>query len=469
MATSIVAAMVLSRSLPVADVGTYSTGNLIINTATLISAFGLIDAVNYYYNGKAVTDRTSYVNTVFSLTFILGVIVAVVILGANGLITLYFHNPNLDVICAFIAFRPFLHNFSLGMQNLHVSIGKAKVVAVRNAAISIAKLGSVLLASLYTKDVTTIFICMLIVDIAATVYFYKVLYDNSVHINLIKPDLTKVKEILIFCIPMGIYIQTNALSRELDKFVIGFFESTANLAIYSNCSTRLPFDIVSLPLLTLLIPLLTRCIRDNDYRNGSDLFRCYLKLGYIFTFAFGVGCILVAPHVVNFLFGPKYLSGVNVFIVYVVVDMLNFISFSLVLSAKGKTKDLMKVSCCALPVNLVINLLLYKIVGFIGPAIATVFVVCGVNFVLFKKSAIVLKENLIALLDLKHLFVYGVESAILYTLLRFVETYFMSIGLHYMAIFIIVGGTFVSVMLILNLKEIKNCINVLNKINEQKK
>ena len=340
MATSIVATMVLSRTLPLVEYGTYSTGNLIINTGTLISAFGLVDAVNYYYNGKKVKDRQSYVNTVFSMFVLCGALAGIVILAAQSLISSYFHNPKLGAIYAYIAFRPFLHNYSAGLQNLQVSIGKARVVAIRNAVISTSKLAAVLIASFCTKNIETVFICMLIVEIIALIFYYKVLRDNNVHIYPFKPDWTNFKEILIFCIPMGIYIQTNSLSRDLDKYVIGFFESTEKLAIYTNCSTRLPFDLISGPLLTLLIPLLTRCIRNNDLKNGSDLFRCYLKIGYIFTFAFGFGCITVAKQAVLLLYGSKYLSGIAVFIVYVVVDMINFINYSLVLAAKGKTKIL---------------------------------------------------------------------------------------------------------------------------------
>lgn len=466
MATSILATMVLSRTLPLADYGTYSTGNLIINTATLISAFGLIDAVNYYYNGKAVKERESYVNTVFFLFVVCGTIAAAIILGGQGLITQYFHNPKLGAIYAYIAFRPFLHNFSSGLQNLQVSIGKAKVVAIRNAVISVSKLGAILLASLYTKDITTIFICMLVVEVVATFFYYKVLRDNHVHIYPFKPDWSKVKEILIFCIPMGIYIQTNSLSRDLDKFVIGFFESTEKLAIYTNCSAKLPFDLISGPLLTLLIPLLTRCIRKDDYKNGSDLFKCYLKIGYIFTFAFGMGCITVASQAVEFLYGSKYLDGIPVFIIYIVVDMINFINYSLVLAAKGKTKDLMKVSCIALVVNLVINLLLYKLMGFIGPAIATVIVTLGVSFVLLAKSARILKEKIVTLFDYKHILIYGCELAVLSVVLHFVRIFLEAINLHYMVIFVLVGGIFVGAMLLLNLKEIKRCFTLLNQINK---
>ena len=467
MATSILATMVLSRTLPLADYGTYSTGNLIINTATLISAFGLIDAVNYYYNGKKIKDREAYVNTVFSLFVICGLIAAAVILGAQGLITQYFHNPKLGTIYAYIAFRPFLHNFSSGLQNLQVSIGKAKVVAIRNAVISISKLSTILFASLITKNISTIFICMLIVEILAMFFYYKVLRDNNVHVYAFRPDWSKIKEILIFCIPMGIYIQTNSLSRDLDKFVIGFYESTEKLAIYTNCSTKLPFDLVSGPLLTLLIPLLTRCIRNDDYENGAELFKCYLKIGYIFTFTFGIGCITVASQVVRFLYGSKYMEGVPVFIIYIIVDMINFISYSLVLAAKGKTKELMTVSCGALLINLVINLLLYKVMGFIGPAIATVIVTFSVSAVLLAKSATILREKIITLFDFKHLLMYGCEATFLSVCLGFLKSYLELINVHYMLIFIGVGGFYVGAMLLFNLKEIRKCFSILNHINKK--
>ncbi|WP_318220242.1 hypothetical protein [Enterococcus faecium] len=62
MATSILATMILSRTLPLTDYGTYSAGNLIINTATLLSAFGLMDAVNFYYNGKKSEEKNEYAN-----------------------------------------------------------------------------------------------------------------------------------------------------------------------------------------------------------------------------------------------------------------------------------------------------------------------------------------------------------------------------------------------------------------------
>lgn len=467
MATSILATMILSRMLPLADYGTYSAGNLIINTATLLSAFGLMDAVNYYYNGKKSEDKSSYTNTVFFLIAVSGIVMALIIIICQRLITQYFHNPMLVSIYIYIAFRPLLYNYTFGLQNLQVSIGKAKIVAIRNTVLSTTKLGAIVVTAVYTQKIDTIFKCMLIVEIVSLIFYYKVLKVNKVHVLPYKPDLTKIKEILYFCIPMGIYIQTNTLSRDLDKYIIGFFESTERLAIYTNCSAKLPFDVISSPLLMLLVPVLTRCIQRNDNKNGLEIFKCYIKIGYIFTITFGFGCIAVAQQAVQFLYGEKFLQGIEIFIIYIIVDMINFISYSLVLSAKGKTKELMYVSGGGLVINLIINYLLYKCIGFIGPAIATVIITMGINSILLIKSTKILESKINYLFDKKHLIIFGIEIIILSIFSQLLKNILMKLNLHYFVILCIVGAFFVIIMFSLNLKEIKHCFNILNNINKK--
>ena len=57
---------------------------------------------------------------------------------------------------------------------------------------------------------------------------------------------------------MGIYVLTNSLCRDIDKMLIGGWYNTDQYAIYANCATLLPFDIISASFLTILIPILTR-------------------------------------------------------------------------------------------------------------------------------------------------------------------------------------------------------------------
>ena len=466
MATSIVSTMILSRALPLTEYGTYSTGNLIYNTATLLSAFGLIDAVNFYYNGKKTDEKNQYINTVFLLFLICGGVAGIIIFSGRNLLIEYFHNPALGGIYAYIAFRPLTSNVGQGLQNLQVSIGKARLCALRNAIFSSVKVIAVIITACTTKDIRIVFFSLFVVEAVSDVFFYQVLKKNGVLIKPFHADFSKLKEILIFCIPIGIYIQTNSLSRDLDKYVIGFFESTDRLAIYTNCSTKLPFDVISGPLLTLLIPLLTTCIKKDDYVNGAKLFKCYMKIGYIFTFAFGIGCIFVAPQAVEFLYGTQYVEGTTLFIIYIIVDMISFISFSLVLAAKGKTKELMKVSCVALVANAAINLIMYRLLGFIGPALATVIVTFGVNTCLLSKSAKILHETMISLIDWKHVGLYAIESFFLCIVTTIIRNFMQTANMHYLVILIVSGGFFVCAILALNFGEIKKCFSVLNEINK---
>ena len=467
MATSIISTMILSRVLPLSEYGTYSTGNLIINTATLLSAFGLIDAVNYYYNGKSLKDRMAYIDSVFSMFLFCGGMIALFILCGSSLLSAYFHNPALGFIYAYIAFRPLTTNLGQGLQNLQVSIGKARLCAYRNAALSALKVISVLVAALTTKDIRIIFGCLLVGEVVADYLYYIVLKDNGIFIHPLHMNLSKLWEIFAFCIPMGFYIQLNAFSRDLDKYVIGFYETTEQLAIYTNCSARLPFDVVSGPLVTLLVPLLTGCIRKDALMDGFQLFKCYIKIGYIFTFTFGIGSILVSAQAVQFLYGEQYLSGIPVFIVYIIVDMLNFISYSLVLAAKGKTVELMKVSIVALACNGVINVLMYKWLGFIGPALATVIVTFGVNGWLLYKSVHILQGTIASLIDKHHFRLYVIESMIVYGLAWLLKNFLEEMNIHYIVIFILAGGFYVGVMVLLNLNEAKKCFALLNQINRK--
>lgn len=127
----------------------------------------------------------------------------------------------------------------------------------------------------------------------------------------------------------------------------------------------------------------------------------------------------------------------------------------------------MRVSCGALAVNLALNPLLYQLMGLIGPAVATVIVTSGANAILLAKSAEILKENITALFDGKHVLLYGLQASVLSAALRPARVYLEQAGLHYAIIFAAVGGAFVGAMLLLNRKEIKKTFAFLNRVNRR--
>lgn len=467
MVTGIVTTMILSRSLELVEYGTYSTGNLITTTATSLSALGLMDAVNYYYNGKDISDgREKYVNTTFLLTLIFGSVAAASVLLFQNAITSYFHNAMLQSIYVYIAFRPLITNLITASRNLHLAIGKAKFVAIRNAVYSIGKLLIVFITSIFTSNVSVIFLCILVLEFSNVILNFYVLEKNQIHIRINHSDKNIISEILKFCIPMGIYIQANALTQNMDSFVIGYFESTDKLAIYTNCTTRLPIDFISTSLLTVLIPSITRSIQKGKLSDGAELFKCYIKIGYLFTWAFGLACMILAPQAVKFLYGEKYLDGTTIFVIYIIVDMLRFANLSLILSAKGNTKTLMLISCGSLVANLFLNIVFYWLFGFIGPALATIVVTVITIMLIINQSAKVLNIEIKNLFDGKHIIKYISCMLICGICTYAIRILMTNLNCHYFITLAVGGGFCVISILALNYKEIRKTFRKLNEVGK---
>lgn len=385
--SGILSTMIMSHALSLELYGTFSQTNLIVTTATNITALGLVDAVNYFYNrSNDEKVQKAYINTIMGFQTITGIVAGILIIVLSNNLVEYFNNPMLSSFFWLIAFRPLFANLNVSLQYLQVSIGKAKSVAIRNAGFATLRLVVYAIAAWILKDITVVLIAFLVFEVIITVFFGWTFVKEKFMIKPYEIDWGKTKEILGYSIPMGIYVLTNSLCRDIDKMLIGGWYNTDQYAIYANCATLLPFDIISASFLTILIPILTRYFGERDYIHGRILFKNYLKIGYYTAFTFTLACMILSKEMVLFLYGEKYLSGQIIFILYTIVDMIKFANMSIVLSASGKTKTLMICSLVSLVANAGCNVLFYHIFGFIGPAIATVFVTVVLTTVLAEMS-----------------------------------------------------------------------------------
>lgn len=463
MGTGMLTTMLLSRVLPLAEYGTYSTGNLISAMATSLSALGLIDAVNYYYNGGlSGRSRQRIVNTIFLLIAIGGAGAAIAILLCGDLITAYFHNPMLNSVYLYVAFRPLLANAELASRNLHLSCGRAKFIALRNGMFSTGKLLAVIIAARLTGSVSRIFGCLLTLEFIVAAVNFLLLEKGGIRIRPQCCDAEKIREILSFSLPMGAYIQANALAQHVDALVIGHFESAERLAIYANCAARLPIDFVSSALLTVLIPAITRSIHRSDRAASLRLLCGYLKIGSVFAWTLGLACIVLSGPAVQLLYGIRYLSGTAVFALYRLVDMTQFANLSLILSAGGETKALMRISCAALVANLLLNVLCYRALGFVGPAVATVLIFVMTTLLMLRRGARMLGAAMADLFDRRHmirllgqLFLTGMATAVLRRTMEHA-------GWSPAWILLLCGGAMTAAMLYLNRRALREVFDALN-------
>lgn len=464
--SGIVSTMIMSHALSLEFYGTFSQTNLIVTTATNLAALGLVDAVNYFYNRSSDQKvQKVYINTIMGVQTITGVIAGVMIVVLSNNLVDYFNNPMLSRFLGLIAFRPLFANLNISLQYLQVSIGKAKSVAIRNTVFATLRLVVYAIAAWMLKDITIILAAFLAFEVIITIYFGGTFCKEKFIIRPYKIDWSKTREILEYSIPMGFYVSTNSLCRDIDKMLIGGWYSPDQYAIYANCATLLPFDIISASFLTVLIPILTRYFGDGDYTHGRILFKSYLKMGYYTAFTFTIACMILSKEMILFLYGDKYLSGQSIFILYTIVDMIKFANMSIVLSSSGRTKNLMICSFISLAANIVCNVLFYHAFGFVGPAMATVFVTVILTAVLAEMSARALKTSVWELIEWKEILVFISELALVGLVCFVIKRVLEALTVSSPIILFVLGGLFVGGIFFINRSKILLAMSEINALH----
>ena len=403
----------LSQHFSVFDYGTYSQITLIVSSISSITILGMMDGVNFFFcKEQNIEKRNSYVSTIFSLQYVLNIIVAIVVLCCAVPVSRYFGNEALKSLLIFAAVLPVLQNSISILQILFVAIGKAKLIAVRNFVVSAIRLVFVYIACYLFDSIVVILISTVLLDILQIIYFLVVLRKNDCKINLFRFDGKLVREILAYCIPMAMFTIVSSLNRDCDKYVISAFTDTENLAIYTNASKVLPFDIIMASFCTVILPHLTRFISKRQFEKVNGLYKSFLEIAYVSTTILAVGALCVPSELMTLLYTDKYLAGLNVFVVYILVDIVRFLGVTMILSALGKTKTILFVSIGTLALNCVLNIPMYLLFGNVGPAIATLIVTLLNGLVLTYLSAKNTNTSVFKFFDCKYLAVFLMECVV---------------------------------------------------------
>ena len=457
---------VLSGHFSLQEYGTYSQIMLLITTISSMTTLGMMDGINFFFCKESITEkRDSYVSTIFGLQYISGTIVSVGVLLCTIPISKYFGNDSIKPLIIFAAVLPVLHNTIQLLQVMFVAIGKAKQIAVRNFIVSVLKLIAVTLSCYVFNNIAVVFLCQLITDSLQVAYFVITLYKNNCKINLFKFNKTLVREILTYCIPMAMFAVVKSLNRDANKFVISYFTDTETLAVYTNASKLLPFDIIMASFVTVLMPYITSCISKKKYEQCHTLYKSFLEISYISTTILAMGAICIAPELMRFLYTEKYTTqsfSIIVFIIYIFVDIMSVLNITLILSAAGKTKTIMFASIGAFVVNMVLNILLFFAMGEVGPALSTLIVTIGQGILLLSVSAKELKTNIFKMFEIKYLLCFIVELAVCSVAAILLRNLMMARGIHYMVILFVVYSLFVGVLLLLNVKRLFKNFKIVN-------
>lgn len=454
---------ILSGHFSVHDYGTYSQIILLVTTVTSITILGMVDGVNYFFCKETdVQKRNAYISTIFVMQAVASLIASLTVLGCTIPISQYFNNSDIRGLIIFAALLPVLQNMISLLQIMFIAIGRAKHIAIRNLLVAVFKLVAILFACYVFNNIAIVLVCQVVLEVAQVAYFVISLRRNSCKINLGDFNKTLIGEILKYCIPMAMFTIVKSLNRDCDKYVIAAFTDTETLAIYTNASKQLPFDIIMTSFCTVLLPYITRYISKKDYSRTQVLYKSFLELSCISTAILALGAVCVSPELMKFLYTEKYISGLSIFIVYIFVDVLSVFNITLLLSAAGKTKTIMCVGVGAFIANLILNILFYHLLGLIGPAVATLVVTLLQGVVMLSMSAKVIQTSFLKMFNKKFMCIFMLELVVGCVVVSTLRCWLVGLRLPEFGVMCICCLTFMFPLGLINFRRLKQNLNIIN-------
>lgn len=371
MGIGMVSSMLLARFRSLNEYGTYSQMMMAVSLATSLIMLGLPNSINYFL-GKAKSDeeRSSFLSVYYTLSTMLSILVGVVLVAITPLLEIYFKNELISTFWYFMATYPWTRVIMSGTENLLIAYNKSNMLMAFKVANSISLLAIILIIQLIGGTFTQYILLFLGVEVAFTLWTYFVAKRNAKKLRI---SLNKelIKTIFEFSLPIGFASVVGTINIELDKLVITSMLSTEDLAIYTNASKELPVTIIATSITAVLLPQVVKLMNNDKKEEAVRLWKSATTISFAIISFIAVACFVFAPEVIEVMYSAKYLPGVSVFRVYCVVLLCRCTYFGLMLNATGKTKFILYCSIGTLALNLSLNYVFFTILGFIGPAVAT--------------------------------------------------------------------------------------------------
>ena len=386
---STVCVMLLSRIRTLREYGTYSQIIMVTTLVSTLFILGLPNSINYFLaKSKNKSDEKSFITLYYTINCVVSIIVGILLVLGKTIVCKYFNNSDIANYWYFLLLYPFVLLTTESLSNVLVFYSKTTTLTFYNLIHIVVTLVCIV-ATFYLKMPFSIYMALFLVcEIVFAVITHFIAFRVVGGFAKL-PNAKFLKTLFAFSVPIGLAYSVGTLTSGLDKLMISHWYSTEEYAIYSNAAKELPLSIIATASITVIMPRATKLIGDNQGKQAVFLWKTSFSFNYILMCLMVFGIVCFAPDIMTILYSSKYLPGLDVFRIYVLIMLIRSTSFGMLLIASGKTRLVMLNSVFVLIANVGLNFLFYHLFGFIGPAIASV-------------CASVLEMSILVILTSKH-------------------------------------------------------------------
>ncbi|MGB5942543.1 MAG: lipopolysaccharide biosynthesis protein [Leeuwenhoekiella sp.] len=301
---SIVLTAILSRLLTPGEFGIVAIALVFINFFQLLSNFGLGPAI---VQNKNLTD--SDVHTLFGLTFLLGIVAAILFFFSAYFISAYYEEPELLSILKLLSLSVFFYTLTTVPQALNLKKQIFKKLAFLNITVQLIS-GTVAVTLAYRGFGYYALVIKAIIDSILLLIGNLVLTPTPISFRAQKSSIEKVFRFSSYQFLFNII---NYFTRNADNLLIGKYFGVAPLGFYDKSYRLMLMPVQSL---TQVITPVLHPVLSNYQEDKERIYQAYKKVVLVLaTIGFPLAVLLFfsSRELVLIIYGDQWKTSIPVF------------------------------------------------------------------------------------------------------------------------------------------------------------
>lgn len=368
-----------TRKLGVSEWGLFSYALAIMGFFSLLTDIG-VNSVILRETAKNNQEKNNYIATGFSLKLFLSIFSSLLLLSLMWILPASSSIKNLIPITALLLFIDAIREFGFSLNRALEKMELEAFIRISTTALL------VILGFVFLKQEASglyLFYAYLCASIVGVLVMYLMLskYFKNIYRDFKKSLLIPLwKESW----PIGVATGLGALMANTDTIILGWFESTEQIGIYSTAQKLIQIVyLVPILISTAMLPAFARIANTNP-ENLRLVIKKMIRYSGLFTIPLIVICLLSGDFVFDLLFGTAYKDSVLIFQIMslAVISIVPSAILSNALFALGKQKKLIPFISLSVFLNILLCLITIPYYGILGAAFSMLIAYTLGNYVL---------------------------------------------------------------------------------------
>ena len=366
-------AVVLARSLSVAEFGTFNQVWLVNKSLVFLFALGLPVSVYYFLARLPDEKKKSFILQTIASLAILALPFAISMYALADVVARYFHNPVLAPSLRLFAIYPLLTLPTISTDAILIGLGRTRQAALFDIVTTTAMLTAVAAAATLGHRLDLVFKALLAYGVVQSLVAGWLVW-RPVRRMPSRFSAEDLRAQVAYAAPYGLAALVGALNYQVDKVLVALFSPLTVFALYAVAAFEIPLaGVTSVPVISVIMGELTRKYTSGDIEGFLALWHQSMRKLAVLVFAVAGFLFVVAGPVVVGMYSSKYADSVGLFRLYLLFLALRITVLEQVLAALGDTRFVFRAQAVALLVNAALGYLLIREVGWYGPAISALF------------------------------------------------------------------------------------------------